>query len=255
MGERDSSKTLSTKVLAAGVCVCAVTLCLVFHDYVFWSFKQIPLVKRFFRVSVSDQVFKYGTAARARLNPKFQRLGIQYPPDRVSFIVNKSTRELLVYARETDGAFEYVCNYPVLGASGHLGPKLNEGDMQVPEGIYTLTLEPNTPYHVALRLNYPNDFDLARAKEDGRNNPGSDILIHGTNGSVGCIAVGDPASEDLFVLTNDTGKRTIELIVVPFDLWNFDKKQPLNIEAAPHWLPELYTSISDSLKKYPMPGK
>ncbi len=53
---------------------------------------------------------------------------------------------------------------------------------------------------------------------DGRTQPGSDILIHGSNGSVGCLAVGDIAAEDLFVLAHDTRDHNIAIIICPVDL-------------------------------------
>jgi hypothetical protein len=37
-------------------------------------------------------------------------------------------------------------------------------------------------------------------KKDGRKNLGSNIMIHGKNCSVGCLAMGDEAAEELFVL-------------------------------------------------------
>jgi len=51
-------------------------------------------------------------------------------------------------------------------------PKLKEGDQQVPEGIYRIeSLNPNSLYHLALRVNYPNQEDRRRAIEDGRKEP------------------------------------------------------------------------------------
>ena len=56
-----------------------------------------------------------------------------------------------------------ICVYPVLGASGVLGPKLKEGDRQVPEGVYRVPeLNPNSDFHLSLRLDYPNEFDRAQ---------------------------------------------------------------------------------------------
>ena len=79
-----------------------------------------------------------------------------------------------------------------------LGPKLREGDRQVPEGVYTIAnMNPNSISHLSLALSYPNDFDRARAAEDGRadNTLGGSIMIHGGSGSIGCMAVGDEAAE------------------------------------------------------------
>ena len=81
-----------------------------------------------------------------------------------------------------------MCNsIPVLGMSGKLGPKLGEGDRQVPEGIHRVeSLNPNSLYHLALRVGYPNEEDRKHAAQEGRTNLGSDIMIHGKNSSIGC---------------------------------------------------------------------
>ena len=69
--------------------------------------------------------------------------------------------------------------YPILAASGVLGPKLREGDKQVPEGIYGAeALNPNSKFHLSIRLNYPNTFDRRMAQSDGRTQLGGDIMIH-----------------------------------------------------------------------------
>lgn len=200
--------------------------------------------------TVQDQIETYGAAVRARLHAMFKEKGFEYPPAKLTMLAFKDTRMLEVYVGSNDGIFQHLHTYPVLGASGRLGPKLREGDFQVPEGVYRLeALEPNTPYHLALRLNYPNDFDIARARVDGRTRPGSDILIHGSNGSVGCLAVGDSAAEDLFVLANDTSDHNIAIIICPVDLRTF--KAPPADPNDPVWLPKLYEEISKSLKDYP----
>lgn len=121
--------------------------------------------------------------------------------------------------------------------------------MQVPEGSYSVALEPNTPYHLALRLNYPNEFDIAQAVADGRKDPGSDILIHGTTGSVGCIAVGDQASEDLFVLVHDTGKKVAPLYISPVD-FRTTRLSEAHL-AGPAWVKALYAQLASSLEKFP----
>jgi murein L,D-transpeptidase YafK len=162
----------------------------------------------------------------------------------------KSERQLEVYCAAREAPYAYVTSYPILGASGHLGPKLRFGDFQVPEGMYELTLEPNTPYHLALRLNYPNDADLARAQSDGRN-PGSDILIHGTTGSIGCLAMGDPASEDLFVLVHDARVKKVPLIIAPVDLRQ--QAAPQQKPTDPVWLPDLYRDIKQAMSIFRKP--
>lgn len=214
---------------------------------------NVPTLRRAINQhTVDEQIERYGTNARARLIPVFKSRRISYPPEFVAILAIKDTRTLEVYAAAIDGAFRYIRTYPILGASGELGPKLREGDFQVPEGIYRISsLEPNTPYHLGLRINYPNEIDFKRAQADGRTDPGSDILIHGNTCSIGCLAVGDEASEDLFVLVHDTADQNVPLIIAPVDMRY--KAAPAQKPTDPHWLPELYREITAALSKYPLP--
>lgn len=218
--------------------------------------RQVPFLRAIVRPYAApletneSQMAIYGTKVRARISDHFKLAGCKYPPDHLTMVVIKDTKELMVYGAAKDKKYKYICTYPVLGASGVLGPKLREGDYQVPEGLYELTLEPNTPYHLALRLNYPNQMDRARALADGRDNPGSDILIHGNIGSVGCMAMGDPASEDLFVMAYDTKTKPLRLIIAPVD-WRDGKVAPQD-DLAPLWLPALYDEIKTELVKLPL---
>jgi murein L,D-transpeptidase YafK len=112
--------------------------------------------------------------------------------------------------------------YPILAASGTAGPKTREGDRQVPEGEYEIeSLNPNSLYHLALRLNYPNEDDVEAAKSEGRTGLGGDIMIHGSDASVGCLAMGDPAIEELFVLVADTGLDKVSVLIAP---WDFSRR-------------------------------
>ncbi|MCA0314858.1 MAG: hypothetical protein LCH63_13635 [Candidatus Melainabacteria bacterium] len=208
-------------------------------------------LKPYIKPTVAMQIEQYGQATRERLQNQFSAIGKTYPPDTVAFVALKNIKALQVYAKGKEDSFYHVCTYPILGASGYLGPKLKEGDRQVPEGIYKLTLEPDTPYHLALRLNYPNQSDWARAKADGRESPGSDILIHGNTGSIGCLAMGDIVAEDLFVLVHDTKEKTANLVIAPVD---FRSEEAPTIDAPPPWLPELYDEIRSALSKFPKPG-
>ena len=58
---------------------------------------------------------------------------------------------------------------------------------------------------------------MARAAEEGRTEPGSEIMIHGNEVSKGCLAMGDAAAEDIFVLSALTGIENISVILTPID--------------------------------------
>lgn len=45
-------------------------------------------------------------------------------------------------------------------------------------------------------------------------------MIHGKRCSVGCLAMGDEAAEDLFVLAAETGIENVSIILSPVDFPN-----------------------------------
>ena len=202
--------------------------------------------------TVEDRVAEFGDVVRARLAPRFEAAGVSYPPRQLTFVGIKDERRLEVYAAGPDGAIRYICSYPVLGASGVLGPKLREGDRQVPEGIYRVPeLNPNSDFHLSIRLNYPNEFDHAKAAGESRTSLGGDIMIHGDSRSRGCLAMGDPAAEDLFVLAALTGIENITVILTPVDFRI--GRLPELPSSAPRWTPELYERIKRELTRYSRP--
>ena len=151
--------------------------------------------------TVNDVIEAYQAPAQERLEPYFQRAGIAYPPRSLTLLAIKDSDQLELWASDGD-AKTYIRSYPILAASGIAGPKLREGDKQVPEGIYQLEyLNPNSAFHLSMKLNYPNAFDLKYAAEEGRTEPGTNIFIHGKAVSIGCLAMGDEVIEELFVLT------------------------------------------------------
>ena len=199
--------------------------------------------------TIDDRLAEYGEIVQQRLAPKFAAAGVSYPPHRLAFVGIKKDRLLEVYAANASEEFRFVCSYPVLAASGTLGPKLREGDRQVPEGIYRVReLNPNSLYHLSIWIDYPNEFDLARANEEGRTEPGTEIMIHGSDASRGCLAIGDQAAEDLFVLSALTGLENITVILTPID---FRKDSLGELPAgAPVWSQQIYEQIKTELANY-----
>jgi len=200
--------------------------------------------------TVADRLAEYGAAARARLQPHFTRAGISYPPTQLVFIGLKQEKFLEIYAAHGTNGFKWIRTYPILAASGVAGPKLREGDRQVPEGIYGIEwLNPNSSYHLSLRINYPNAFDRAQAAQEKRGNLGGDIMIHGDARSVGCLAMGDEAAEDFFLLAADTGIENIAVILAPVD-FREGKTVPADAKLT-EWSDALYESIRTRLKEFP----
>lgn len=199
--------------------------------------------------TVDDRVAEYGHIVDQRLAPLFAESGVQYPPAEIVFIALKTERLFEVYANNSGEKFKKICTYPILAASGKIGPKLQEGDKQVPEGIYAIeSMNPNSLYHLSMKISYPNEFDQKNALSEKRSNLGGDIMIHGNQVSIGCIALGDEASEDLFILTAKTGREKIKVIVSPIDFRN--KTLPEDTPTAKAWVNDLYEEIKSEIMKY-----
>lgn len=187
-----------------------------------------------------------------RLGAKFEAAHTAWPPSEVTFLAIKDERVLEVHARSGGAPWKLIHRYRVLAASGGAGPKLHQGDRQVPEGIYGIAyLNPNSAYHLSLRVNYPNAFDRQMAGRDGRKDLGGDIMIHGKNLSAGCLAVGDQAVEELFVLAAQTGLSNVKVIISPTDFRQ--NGIPATATSHPPWLPKLYTEIASAMANFKQP--
>lgn len=204
--------------------------------------------------TVDDRVREYGEVVRHRLASNFHHSDVSYPPVALALIAFKREKVLEVYAAGHDGTFRFIRSYPILAASGRLGPKLQEGDQQVPEGLYRIeSLNPNSLFHLALRVNYPNEYDRTKAAAESRENLGGDIMIHGNAASIGCLAMGDSAVEDLFVLAALTGIKNIRVVLSPIDFRA--EELPVLSPEAPCWLESLYKQIKSELQQYPRPNQ
>lgn len=200
--------------------------------------------------TVAERLEQYGPSARARLAAHFEKQKIAYPPRELVLVGLKQEKILEVYAQSGTNRLRLIRTYPILAASGVAGPKLREGDRQVPEGIYAIeSLNPNSRYHLSLRVNYPNAFDREQARQEQRTNLGGDIMIHGKAASIGCLAMGDEAAEDLFVLAADTGLENIKVILAPLDLRKHDVVP--GAENMPPWTVQLYERVRAELRKLP----
>lgn len=190
--------------------------------------------------TVADVVEQTGATARQRLLPHFEKAGVAYPPKEVTLLAMKEEHKLELWAKADDD-YRLIHGYAIKKLSGVAGPKLREGDKQVPEGIYKIIgLNPNSAYHLSMKLNYPNDFDLQHAKAEGRTEPGTNIFIHGKAQSIGCLAMGDSTIEELFLLANDTGHENFTVVIAPQDP---RLQEPEVLESHPEWVPALYQSI------------
>ncbi|ETD90006.1 L,D-transpeptidase family protein [Rhodobacter capsulatus] len=128
-----------------------------------------------------------------------------YSGPRVTQIqVFKRKRKMFLFVGD-----DVVRKYKIALGGNPVGKKRFEGDGKTPEGLYHISMHnPNSAYHLSLRVSYPNEADTAYAEAHGRK-PGGDIMIHGqgrkhrgTRGdwTAGCIAVKDDEIEEIFAM-------------------------------------------------------
>jgi hypothetical protein len=201
--------------------------------------------------TIEERLRQYGPAVEARLRETFAAAGLPYPPPELAYVAFKDTRRLEVYGRASpQEAWRFVKTYPVHGASGALGPKLAQGDEQVPEGLYRVeSLNPNSRFHLSIRLDYPNAFDRRMAQADGRRRLGGDIMIHGGSASIGCLAMGNPGAEDLFVLAALVKRRGMPVLISPTD-FRVEPAQGREAAAQPAWVRTLYAALRVELQQF-----
>ena len=87
---------------------------------------------------------------------------------------------------------------------------------------------------------------LRYAQEEGRTEPGTNIFIHGKSVSIGCLAMGDAAIEELFVLAADSGRQNFKVVIAPTD----PRVSTLRNSTDRIWVDELYGSISREFEHF-----
>jgi murein L,D-transpeptidase YafK len=147
----------------------------------------------------------------------------------------KEESELELWKQRDDGHFYHFKTYPICNWSGDLGPKVRYGDRQAPEGFYTITREqmnPDSKYHLALNLGYPNAFDRAWKRN------GDFLMIHGSCKSAGCYAMTDALIEEIYAIARESfigGSDSFQVHAYPFRMTDQNMARFASHEAYPFW--------------------
>ena len=139
--------------------------------------------------------------AAAKVRPALERdltaAGLRFgDPVFIRAFKEENDLELFVLNPAT-GKFDLFRTYPIAAASGVLGPKLAEGDMQVPEGFYFVppsAMKPDSQFHLAFNIGFPNEYDRTHHRT------GTVIMVHGNQVSIGCLAMTDEKIEEIYTL-------------------------------------------------------
>jgi murein L,D-transpeptidase YafK len=130
----------------------------------------------------------------------------------------KKEAELEIWKMKSSGEYALLKTYPMCRWSGQLGPKKREGDMQVPEGFYSIApgqMNPNSHYYLAFNVGYPNAYDRAYGRSGGN------VMVHGVCSSAGCFSMTDEQVADIYAIARDSfrgGQREIQLQSYPFHM-------------------------------------
>ena len=149
--------------------------------------------------------------------------------------VFKEESELEVWKAREDGHFWHFKTYPICNWSGELGPKLQQGDKQAPEGFYTVTkgqMNPRSQFHLAFNLGYPNAYDRAHKRT------GSALMVHGKCRSAGCYAMTDALMEEIYALARDqfaAGHESFPVHAYPFRMTDDNMARHKDSEWLPFW--------------------
>ena len=129
----------------------------------------------------------------------------------------KQEQTLEVWKRDKSGRFALLKSYPLCTVGGVPGPKIREGDKQSPEGFYTITpgrMNPNSQYHLAYDVGYPNAFDRAWGRT------GAAIMVHGACvASAGCFIGTNEQMEEIYALAREAfqgGQKSFQFQAYPF---------------------------------------
>src|ERR1700736_3212727 len=130
----------------------------------------------------------------------------------------KKEAELEIWKMKSNGEYALLKTFPMCRWSGQLGPKKREGDMQVPEGFYSIApgqMNPNSHYYLAFNVGYPNAYDRAYGRTGGT------IMVHGVCSSAGCFSMTDAQIAEIYALAREAfngGQRAIQMQSYPFHM-------------------------------------
>lgn len=128
----------------------------------------------------------------------------------------KKEAELEIWKMGADGRYTYLKTFPMCRWSGQLGPKVREGDRQVPEGFYSITparMNPNSAYYLSFDVGYPNTYDRALGRTGGS------IMVHGICSSAGCFSMTNEQIAEIYAIAREGfagGQRAIQMQSYPF---------------------------------------
>lgn len=201
-------------------------------------------------VSVHKRLLEFRGRAEAQWKPLFLQHNISFPPQHVSLILFKRDKKLFLYAGKNENETQLLKTYRILGSNERVGPKLNDSDKQIPEGIYKLaSLNPGSSPQLALKIDFPNDFDRRMAEKDSRDSFRSQVLVHSGATSDSNVALKEQDMEELYTLASISEVSSWRFVFAPFDLRIEAREIKSN---SPQWIDDLDQQLMRELMTLPL---
>lgn len=157
--------------------------------------------------------------------PAAPSLKIIHPGDKLFIRILKAEDKLELWASANNKPYELYKTWTICAWSGGLGPKHKQGDGKSPEGFYATNkglLNPNSRYHLAFNIGYPNAYDRANGYT------GDFIMVHGNCVSAGCYAMTDAGIEEIYQLVAqalNSGQKSVPVHIFPFAMNDENMRQ------------------------------
>lgn len=164
--------------------------------------------------------------------PVFLRI-VKYASPETGLLGGPRLGRLELWLRGADARYKKFRDYPICSMSGSPGPKTKTGDEQAPEGFYEITpdlMKPDSTFHLAMNVGYPNAFDRALGRT------GSFIMIHGSCVSIGCFAMTDEKIEEIWTVMQaafEAGQKRVPTHIFPFEMTDAVLAR-VDVAASPH---------------------
>jgi murein L,D-transpeptidase YafK len=186
----------------------------------------------------------------ASLKKELAEKGFEFTKIKKIFIrALKKEEDLEVWIQKEDGKYHLFKTYDFCSFSGFLGPKLKQGDLQIPEGVYKIDrFNPWSNFHLSLGVSYPNKADRINSPYEKK---GGDIFIHGNCVTIGCIPITDTFIKEFYILCVESKNKgyDIPVHIFPFKM-NRDLKGIVNYDQFAEGAQKLWSNLQPIFKDF-----
>lgn len=161
------------------------------------------------------------------LKENLRKFNLRFSDLNILLIAYKDESELELWVKNRNGgSYNLLTTYRICRKSGELGPKRQQGDLQVPEGFYYINdFNPNSNFYLSLGINYPNKSDEILSPHKDKGNA---IYIHGSCVTIGCLPVTNDIIKGIYIYavvskSNSQDKIPVYIFPCRLDSLNFEK--------------------------------